>query len=195
MALVAHVEFGPGIKRRCAPDQLRIAGAQPQAHEAAHAEARCSTVTAVRECAVSGVDVRDQLLEVFAEIVVAAVFHNFPRRAAIETGVIARHVTVHRNHNRVVMRHEASHFGNGVGPVVVFLERVAIAVAVEIIDHRIAPAARFVIRRQQDAVVALLAQSFREVLAVVERLRGGCRGHRRGEEKKQLQQLHGLSIL
>ena len=47
------------------------------------------------------------------------------------------------------------------------------------------------IRDKLGLTLALLAQHFRKVLAIVEGLRRGHRRHRGGEQQKQLRQLHG----
>ena len=76
--------------------------------------------------------------------------------------------------------HECGDLRNGVETVVVFFQRVAIAVAVEVVDHRILFGLRLIAGRQEDSILALFAENFGIVNAVVVRL-GGIRRKRKRE--------------
>ena len=168
-ARVAGVKLGSGIERRRAADQSGQPRAEIEAHESAHAQTGGGAMTAIGEGAQARIDVRDQFLEVEAEIVLAAVVAKIPGRSAIETGVMLGHIAIDRDDDHIVVGDEAGDLRDGIFALIVFFKRVAIAMAVKVVDHRVVLAAGGVAGRQEQAVVALAAENRWSVTEVVER--------------------------
>src|SRR4030095_14417029 len=132
-----------------------------KAHKAAHAQPRSRSRPAGSQRAIGPVDVRDEFTEIRAEIELAAFFMRVPGDAGVEARVLARHVSVHRDHDHGVHGHERGDLRDRVRAVVILLQRIAVAVAVKVIDYRISFFAALVIRWKKDAVIARFAEDFR----------------------------------
>jgi hypothetical protein len=102
----------------------------------------------------------DQLAEVSAEIEIAAFLPHIPRRASIKARVVLAYVAVYGDNDKVIVRDVRRHLGNRVLSLVVVLERVAIAVPVEVVDDRVPLRARLVRRRKQDSIIARVSEDF-----------------------------------
>ena len=131
-------------------------------------------MTTVGERAISRVDVLDQFQKVGAEVVISALFQQVPRRATVKTGVFGGDVAIYADDYGIVFRHPVRHFGNCVSAVIVVLDRIAVAVPVEVVDHGVTLGAGLVAGRQKDAVMPCLAEDFRVVGAIEERLFREC---------------------
>ena len=116
----------------------------PAPDEAAHAQAGRGAVPPVGKRAIGRVDVLDQFQKVRAKVAIPAWFHHVPRSAAVKPGVLGSDVAIHADDDRIVVRHPVRHFGYRVRPVIVVLDRIAVAVPVEVIVHRVTLAAGFV---------------------------------------------------
>jgi len=78
-----------------------------------------------------------------------------------------------------------NHLGYGIGTVVIMLERVTIAVAMEIINDRIRFPTGLVISRKKQAVVTVFLEKFRVMRSVLEKRFGKGRGAHNPEKHEE----------
>ena len=76
--------------------------------------------------------------KIFTKIEVSAFAFHIVRRTSVKAGVVARDIPIHGYYDDVVILNKGSYLRNRIQAVVVFFKRVPIAVAVKIVDNRIA---------------------------------------------------------
>jgi hypothetical protein len=110
-----------------------------------------------------------QLQEIGAKVILPLPLHDVPRGASVKSTVVACHVTIHTDHDEIVIRYKPGNARYGVFPLVIVLKGVTIAVAMEIVDDRIGFSTGIVIGRQEDPVMTVLTQNFRLMDTIIER--------------------------
>ncbi len=115
-------------------------------------------MSAIRQRAVRRVNVSHEFQEVCAEIIIAAIDADIPRRTAIKSGVIPCHISIDTHHNHGMFRDERRDLRNSIRTLVVMFERVPVTVSMEVVDDRVSRARCRVISRQKEPVVSILTK-------------------------------------
>src|SRR5690606_12640465 len=125
-----------------------------------HAEAGCSAVTPVSERTIGGINVCHQFVEVLTEIEVAALDTYIPGSAPIESGVIPCDVSIHADDDHVVRCHKLRDLRDGIRPLVVVFQGVAITMPVKVVNYRVARGGICIPRREEEAIIPVLSEHF-----------------------------------
>jgi hypothetical protein len=78
-----------------------------------------------------------RLLEVFADIVLTAVFADIPGSSTVKAFVVLFYVSIDRDNDHVVVSDELCNLGNGILAIVIVLQRVAVTMPMKVVNDRI----------------------------------------------------------